>query len=120
MEQTFKYVGVATNIDGRIKMRFANDLIRTKVMMKHGDSDIHFVELPEASLKPVAVTFLKTTDLYANPKFTPTVDEAFEKYCVATVKTTKTAKAAKSPAKSPEEKMAGLKDRASKKTAVSA
>ena len=117
MEQKFKYVGVTTNADGRTKVRFANELIRIKVLEKAKVTNINFVELAKESTKLEAVNHLATTELYSDPKFQQTIDEAVEKYSTMTtsVKTAKTVKA-----KSPTEKLANLKERAAKKTAVTA
>ena len=50
----FPVVGVS-KLDGETKVRFANDTLRTKVLQKHGHTDIVLVELPEAMTKLDAV-----------------------------------------------------------------
>ena len=75
----FKVAGVST-LKGEVKVRFANDMTRVKVLAKNGHTDIELLELPEAMAKPAVVTFLKTTELYANPVFQAAIDAADAKY----------------------------------------
>jgi len=75
----FKVAGVST-LKGEVKVRFANDMTRVKVLAKNGHTDIELMELPQAMDKPAVVTFLKTTDLYQNPVFQAAIDAADAKY----------------------------------------
>ena len=75
----FKVAGVSTN-KGQVKVRFANDLTRVKVLAKGGHTDIELLELPKAMDKPAAVAFLKTSELYATPRFAAAIDAADGKY----------------------------------------
>lgn len=86
----FKVAGVSV-LKGEVKVRFANDMTRVKVLAKNGHTDIELRELPEAMDKPAVVTYLKTTDLYTDSRFTAAIDAADAKYnSVATVKVSKT------------------------------
>lgn len=86
----FKVAGVSV-LKGEVKVRFANDMTRVKVLAKNGHTDIELRELPEAMDKPAVVAFLKTTDLYADARFTAAIDAADAKYnAVKTVKVSKT------------------------------
>jgi hypothetical protein len=49
-DKLFKVFGVS-KLDGEYKVRFANDIMRTKVLAKHGHTDIELVELSEAMTK---------------------------------------------------------------------
>ena len=60
-DKLFTVAGVST-LDGETKVRFANDTLRLKVLMKHGHTDPILVELPEAMTKLEAVKFIKTLD----------------------------------------------------------
>jgi hypothetical protein len=85
----FKVAGVSAT-KGQFKVRFANDMTRVKMLSKAGQTDIELIELPKAISKPEAVTFLKSTELYANAKFTAAIDAADAKYNgEKTVKVTK-------------------------------
>lgn len=75
----FKVAGVSV-LKGEAKVRFANDMTRVKVLDKNGHTDVELLELPEAMDKPAVVTYLKTTELYANPKFQAAIDAADAKY----------------------------------------
>lgn len=79
MSNLFKVAGVST-LNGEVKVRFANDMTRVKVLTKNGHTDIELMELSEAMDKPAVVTFLKTTELYANPVFQAAIDAADAKY----------------------------------------
>lgn len=103
----FKVVGVST-LKGQVKVRFANDVTRVKVLAKGGHTDIELMELPQAMEKAQAVTFLKGTDLYKNVKFSAAIDAADAKY-----NGEKTVKVSKPKATKPS--MESIKARAAKK-----
>ena len=48
MSKTFSHAGVS-KLDGEFKVRFANDALRTKVLIKNGHTDIDILELPHLS-----------------------------------------------------------------------
>jgi hypothetical protein len=85
----FKVAGVSI-LKGEAKVRFANDMTRVKVLDKNGHTDVELRDLPKAMDKPAVVTYLKTTELYADARFTAAIDAADAKYNgVNTVKVTK-------------------------------
>lgn len=88
----FKVTGIST-FNGKTKVRFANDLVsRVKILVKDGHEDINLVELPNELSKLDCIKYLKTTDLYTNPKFAAAIDAADEKYTeMGTVKVSKPA-----------------------------
>jgi len=53
-DKLFTVVGTS-KLDGETKVRFANDTLRTKVLQKHGHTDIVLVELDNAMTKLEAV-----------------------------------------------------------------
>ena len=77
-DKLFKVGGVSKCKSG-YKVRFANDLTRVKILAKT-DTDINLIELPNEMTKPELVTFLKTTDLYANAQYKEAIDNADAKY----------------------------------------
>jgi hypothetical protein len=78
MDKMFK-VGGVSKTKGQYKVRFAGDMTRVKILAKT-DSDINLLELPQAMTKPQLVTFLKTTELYANAEYRAAIDAADAKY----------------------------------------
>ena len=78
MDKLFK-VGGVSKTKGQYKVRFAGDMTRVKILAKT-DSDINLLELPTAMTKPALVTFLKSTDLYANADYKAAIDAADSKY----------------------------------------
>lgn len=56
-DKTFKFVGTST-LNGKTKVRFANDIMRIKVLDKNGHENVKFEELSEAVTKDVAVAHL--------------------------------------------------------------
>jgi hypothetical protein len=78
MNKLFK-VGGVSKTKGQYKVRFATDMTRVKILAKT-DSDINLLELPTAMSKPDLVSFLKTTDLYANSNYRSAIDAADAKY----------------------------------------
>ena len=60
-EKLFTVAGTATNADGTVKARFANDLVaRIKILNKAGCTDINLVELPKAMTKLEALQYLQS------------------------------------------------------------
>ena len=78
MDKLFKVGGVSKSKSG-YKVRFATDMTRVKILAKT-DSDVNLLELPKALTKPELVTFLKSTDLYANAEYRAAIDAADAKY----------------------------------------
>lgn len=48
--KTFAVAGVST-LEGKTKLRFANDVMRIKILAKNGHTDIDLVELPREMSK---------------------------------------------------------------------
>ena len=78
MDKQFK-VGGVSKTNGQYKVRFAGDMTRVKILAKT-DSDINLLELPKAMTKADLVSFLKTTELYANAEYRAAIDAADAKY----------------------------------------
>lgn len=57
-DKLFSVAGVST-LDGVTKVRFANDELRVKVLMKHGHTDPILIGLDTAMTKLDAVNFIK-------------------------------------------------------------
>lgn len=82
-------VGGVSKLEGQVKVRFANDMTRVKILSKGGHTDVFLMELPEPMDKPAVVKYLMTTDLMQTPEFAEAIEEADEKY--SGVKATKAA-----------------------------
>jgi hypothetical protein len=61
MSKSFTHAGVS-KLDGEFKVRFANDSLRTKVLIKNGHTDIDIIELKHAMTKEDAIAFLISID----------------------------------------------------------
>lgn len=57
MSKSFSHAGVS-KLDGKFKVRFCNDALRTKVLQKNGHTDIDIVELKHPMTKPEIVEYL--------------------------------------------------------------
>jgi hypothetical protein len=55
-------VAGTSKLDGSVKCRFANDVMRVKVLAKSGHEDITLIELPEPLTKLAAVKFIQGLD----------------------------------------------------------
>jgi hypothetical protein len=51
MSKEFKFVGVSRHPNGEIKVRFANDAGRVRVLEKNGHTDIFFIEMEQPEHK---------------------------------------------------------------------
>lgn len=58
---TYSIAGVS-RLKGELKVRFANDMTRVKVLQKNGHSDIDLIELKEPMTKEDAIAFLISID----------------------------------------------------------
>jgi hypothetical protein len=58
-DKMFKVFGVS-KLDGEYKVRFANDIMRTKVLAKHGHTEIELVELSEAVTKYAGIQAIQS------------------------------------------------------------
>lgn len=55
-------VAGTSKLNGEFKVRFANDVMRIKVLAKHGHEDITMIELPNAMTKLEAAKFIQSLD----------------------------------------------------------
>ena len=83
-EKTFTVAGTATNADGTVKVRFANDLVaRIKILNKNNCTNINLVELPWAMTKLQALQHLQTLGITAGDAGFAVANKISEKSKVA-------------------------------------
>jgi len=64
VEKTFTVAGTATNPNGTVKARFANDLVaRIKILNKAGCTAINLIELPSPMTKLQALQHLQSVGI---------------------------------------------------------
>ena len=101
-DKLFKVFGVS-NLNGVYKVRFANDMLRSKVLTKSGHTDIELVELSEAVTKYEGIRMIATLPEFSNAHAQSAIQEYLEEKAPksANVKAVVAAKApkAKAPAK---------------------
>jgi len=102
-EKTFTVAGTATNSDGTVKVRFANDLVaRIKILNKNNCTNINLVELPKEMTKLEALQHLQTLGITAGDAGFAVANKLAEKAKVAKkgevmIKATKMVSASKTP-----------------------
>ena len=84
-DKLFKVVGVS-KLAGEYKVRFANDIMRIKVLSKHGHEDIRLVELDEATTKYEAVKQLQGVDEFQDAAAQSAIAEYLEEKAPKTPK----------------------------------
>jgi hypothetical protein len=96
----FTHAGVS-KLNGEFKVRFANDMMRVKVLGKNGHKDIDIVELKNPMTKEDAVAFLLSIDFdNGNKAVRAALEAAADKRGVTTAPKAKVSKpVAKAPAK---------------------
>lgn len=72
-EKTFTVAGIST-LKGKTKIRFANDVMRIKILAKNGHENVDLIELPSAMTKPEIVAHLRSVGFGAS---VPGSDEAY-------------------------------------------
>jgi hypothetical protein len=112
-DKLFSVAGVST-LDGQTKVRFANDELRVKVLMKHGHTDPILIGLDTAMTKLDAVKFIKDLPEFAGVA----AQAAIADYLDANTPKTKAAPKAKATAvKAPAKAKAAPKVKATAKVA---
>lgn len=86
-DKTFKVVGVS-NHEGEYKVRFANDIMRIKILAKNGHTDIRLAELPEPLTKYEAVLAIKDLEAYQDAASSACIDEWLDENRPKTVQVT--------------------------------
>ena len=103
-DKTFKVAGIS-KLDGEYKVRFANDLMRIKVLAKHGHEDIRLAELDRAVTKLKAAKLILGMEDFADAAAQAVITEYLEdntpKAKAAPAKAPAKATKAKAPAKAP-------------------
>ena len=94
-------VAGTSKLDGEYKVRFANDVLRIKVLAKHGHEDIRLAELDEAMTKTDAVKAISTMDEFQDVNAQAAIADYLERNTPAVKPTKVTATKAKAPAKAP-------------------
>ncbi len=95
-DKTFTVAGTS-KLNGAFKVRFANDLMRTKNLTKSGHTDIILVELPKAMTKIDAVNYIATRDEFDNVGSKSAIMDYLDRNDVAPKAKTKADPAAKAP-----------------------
>jgi len=93
-DKTFTVAGTSKH-NGGFKVRFANDLMRTKNLTKSGHTDIILIELPRAMSKIDAVNFIATQSEFDNVGSKSAIMDYLDRNTVETK--TKADPAAKAP-----------------------
>ena len=62
--KTFKVVGIST-LNGKTKVRFANDMTRIKILVKNGHTGVELFELPTEMTKEAALAYAKEKNIKA-------------------------------------------------------
>lgn len=74
-------VAGASTLNGKTKLRFANDGFRAKILIKNNHQDIELVDLPHEMTKAEAVAHLASIGFGSDkPAIKAALDEAVKKY----------------------------------------
>jgi hypothetical protein len=95
-DKLFNVVGVS-KLNGEYKVRFANDVMRVKVLAKHGHEDIRLAELEQPTSKYDAVKQLASMDEFQDAAAQSAIAEYLDEKAPKVAKT-KAAPKAKAPA----------------------
>jgi hypothetical protein len=95
----FTHAGVS-KLNGEFKVRFANDMMRVKVLAKNGHKDIDIIELKNPMTKEDAVAFLLKIDFdNGNKAVRAALEAAADKRGITAPKAKVSKPVAKAPAK---------------------
>jgi hypothetical protein len=93
-DKQFTVFGVS-KLDGEYKVRFANDVMRIKVLAKHGHEDITLVDLEQAMSKYDGIKAIQSMDEFASASAQSAIAEYLDE------KAPKAPKAKTAPVKAP-------------------
>jgi hypothetical protein len=93
-DKTYTVSGTS-KLNGAYKVRFANDIMRTKNLTKSGHTDIVLVDLPKAMLKRDAVNYIATLSEFDNVGSKSAIMDYLDRNEVAPTVTAPAVKAAK-------------------------
>lgn len=96
-DKLFTVAGVST-LNGEVKVRFATDILRIKVLAKSGHEDITLIELEQPMSKLDAVKFIKGIDEFQGVAAQAAIADYLDRNDSKPTKATK-APAVKAPAK---------------------
>lgn len=99
-DKLFNVCGIS-KLGGEYKVRFANDVLRIKVLAKHGHEDIRLCELDEPMTKLDAVKAIAKMDEFQDVQAQAAIADYLDRKdeTPKAAKSTKTAATAKAPAK---------------------
>lgn len=97
-DKKYSVFGVS-KLNGEYKVRFANDVMRIKVLAKHGHEDITLVELDSPVTKYEGITKIKSMSEFATAHAQAAITEYLEDKAPKATKSTAKAAPAKAPAK---------------------
>jgi len=97
-DKLFTVAGIS-NLNGSYKVRFANDMMRIKVLAKSGHEDIRLADLEGSFTKLEAAKILLGLDEFADATAQSTITEYIEDNTVATKAPAKAVKATAPKAK---------------------
>ena len=98
-DKLFNVAGIS-KLNGEYKVRFANDIMRIKVLAKHGHEDIRLADLEKSVTKLEAARMILSMEDFADALAQATITEYLEDKTPKTaVKAAPKAKATKAPAK---------------------
>ena len=115
-DKTFNIVGVS-KLNGEYKVRFATDIMRIKVLAKHGHEDIRLAELATAVSKYEAVRQLQSMAEFADAAAQSAIAEYLDEKAPKTPAKVPAAKA-KTPAKVPAKSTKATRESAALKEAA--
>jgi hypothetical protein len=96
-DKTFKVFGVS-KLAGEYKVRFANDIMRIKVLAKHGHEDIRLAELDAAVSKYEGIMAIQSMDDFQDAAAQSAIAEYLEEKAPKATKPTTATKAKAGPA----------------------
>jgi len=64
-DKTFKVFGVS-KLDGEYKVRFANDILRSKVLHKHGHLDVRLEDIGRSVTKYEGIMIIQAMDQFSD------------------------------------------------------
>ena len=116
MSKTFTHAGVST-LDGVTKVRFCNDALRQKVLIKNGHTNIDIIELMSPMTKEDIVAYLISIDFaQGNTTVQAALEQALDKRSLNAEKPAKAPKAKAAPKAKPT--MEGIKAKVAAKKAA--
>jgi hypothetical protein len=84
-DKTYSVVGTTVQPDGKLKIRWTNNVMRVKILMREGHTDIRLANLGKEMTKLEAVKAMQSLDEFQEAKYQSVIADYLDEHSTKTV-----------------------------------